>query len=427
MVSLPFSKLRNTVLIIALILLSGGVGYRLGEERVSIALTGDNTLLIDRGAPSTSPVDFSLFWDVWDRLFRYHIDRDTLNPRDMFYGAITGMVGAIGDPYTTFLTPNDNQDFKEDLGGEFEGIGAQLGLRDNRVIVVAPLSGTPAEKAGVRAGDIIIKVNDEDTAGWTVQDAVAKIRGPRGSTVTLEIFHTGGDKPVTLSIERGTITVPSVTLWVKRISDISEITGLPAYPELSVRDARVAYLKLSRFGDNSNDEWDRAVRDIESAERTNGRLVGMILDLRNNPGGYLDSSVFIASEFLESGIVVSQVNSDGTKEDFTVNRKGKLLAIPLVVLVNQGSASASEIVAGALRDHERATLVGVKTFGKGSVQTPHELSGGAGLHITTGKWLLPSGESINATGVTPAIELVDESPEASQDAQLAKALEILVQ
>jgi len=427
MTILPFAKFRNIVVILALLLLSGGIGYRLGEKRVHIAVTG-NSVTIEREPPPTAGVDFSLFWDVWDYLFRYHIDRDSFSPKDMVYGAIQGMVSATHDPYSSFFTPKENEDFKEDLGGEFDGIGAQLGIRDNRVIVVAPLSDTPAEKAGLLPGDLILKVDNEDTTGWTVQEAVTKIRGPRGSKVVLQILHPTGQKPVDVSIVRGTITVPSVEMWMKRSIEITEISGLPEFQTLSLLPGRVAYLKLSRFGDNSNDEWNSAVRDILAAERVNGTLKGLILDLRNNPGGYLDGSVFIASEFLPDGIVVSQMNSDGTKEEYPVNRKGNLLSIKLIVLINQGSASASEIVAGALRDHTRATLVGTTSFGKGSVQTPYELSGGTSLHVTTGKWLLPSGTSISGKGVTPDIT-VDESdaPQASTDAQLAKAVSLLVQ
>ncbi len=379
-------------------------------------------------SPATVSVDFSLFWDVWQRLFRFYIDRAGIDTQKMVWGAISGMVNSLDDPYTAFLPPKENKEFKEDLGGAFDGIGAQLGLRDSRVIVIAPLKGTPAQKAGILAGDYILKVNDEDTVGWSVPQAVTKIRGPRGTTVKLEILHETSQKPEEITIRRDTITVSSVEWWAKRPAEIEEIEGIAESAKILGSPYKVVYLRLSRFGDNTNDEWNKAIGEILSAQRTNGTLKGLILDLRNNPGGYLDGSVFIASEFLKDGVIVSQVNSDTTKEEFPVNRKGKLLDIPLVVLVNKGSASASEIVAGALKDYKRATLVGELTFGKGSVQTPQELTGGAGLHITTGKWLLPKGDSISKVGVKPDIEVkFDGVANATADAQLAKAIELLLQ
>lgn len=427
MKTLPFSQLRKYILLTTFFLLAGGIGYRLGERGVQLQLTSDKRVIINEQPPRSVSVDFSLFWDVWQRLFRFYIDRATMDTQKMVWGAITGMVSSLGDPYTAFLPPKENKEFKEDLGGEFDGIGAQLGLKDGRVIVIAPLKGTPAQKAGILAGDYILKVDGEDTAGWTVPQAVTKIRGPRGTDVQLEILHENAQKPVELTIRRDTITVPSIEWWAKKPSEITEIEGIEDAKKLFSNLNSVVYLRLSRFGDNTNDEWNKAISEILVRQKTNGTIKGLILDLRNNPGGYLDGSVFIASEFLEKGIVVSQVNSDGTKEEFPVNRKGKFLTIPLVVLVNKGSASASEIVAGALKDYKRATLIGEQTFGKGSVQTPQELSAGAGLHITTGKWLLPKGDSISKVGVKPDIEVVLEITEASQDGQLAKAVELLLQ
>lgn len=426
MKSLPFSKIRFFITIAALLFLSGGIGYRLGEWGIRVEVSPEKRVVIRTEPPATADVDFSIFWDVWQLLHRYYIEPAALDIQKMVYGAVSGMVSSLGDPYTTFLPPKENQEFKEDLGGEFEGIGAQLGLKDGRVIIIAPLKGTPAERAGLRAGDYILKVNDEETTGWTVPQAVTKIRGPKGSTVKLTIFHEDEEKPVDVSIMRDTITVPSVEQWVKTPVDINEISGLSVFKDLRRDPGKVAYLRLSRFGDHTNEDWNRAVNNILRAQIANGRLKGLILDLRNNPGGYLDGSVFIASEFLKNGVVVSQVNSDGSRQDFDVNRRGKLLTIPLVVLVNKGSASAAEIVAGALRDHKRATIVGETTFGKGSVQTPHDLKEGAAVHITTGKWLLPQGESINKTGVKPNVELTLESIEATMDAQLAKAIELLI-
>jgi carboxyl-terminal processing protease len=424
MKSLPISSIRRFIIHITILLLVAGVGYRLGEHHVGISLTPEKRVIVNTETPASVPIDFSLFWDVWQRVHRYYIDAKSIDNQKMVWGAISGMVGALGDPYTIFLPPKENQSFKEDLGGAFEGIGAQLGLKDGHVIVIAPLKGSPAEKAGVKAGDWIIKVYDEDTLGWTVEQTVSKIRGPKGTKVTLSLLHENSQKPSDVTIIRDTITVPSIISWIKQPRDITEISGLTKLPFLS-SDSLVAYLHLTRFGDRLNEEWGQAIDTIIS-EQNKIPLSGMILDLRNNPGGYLDGSVYIGSEFLRSGIVVSQQNSDGTKEDYRVNGKGRLVDIPLVVLINKGSASASEIVAGALKDYKRATLVGETSFGKGSVQTPQDLTGGAGLHVTTGKWLTPKGEWISKKGITPDLEVKDEDAVASQDAQLAKALEILL-
>ena len=221
--------------------------------------------------------------------------------------------------------------------------------------------------------------------------------------------------------------VPSVETWVKKIGEITEISGIDGTKTFD-QTKKVAYLRLSRFGDHTNEDWEKAVGELLTIQKNNGTLAGLVFDLRNNPGGYLEGSVFIASEFVGKGTIVSQVNSDGTKQTYEVNRRGKLLTIPMIVLVNKGSASAAEIVAGALRDYKRATIVGETTFGKGSVQTPFDLSQGAGLHITTGKWLLPKGDSISKVGVKPDVEVkFEDSLEASQDAQLAKAVELLLQ
>jgi carboxyl-terminal processing protease len=219
--------------------------------------------------------------------------------------------------------------------------------------------------------------------------------------------------------------VPSVTWWVKSPSEITEISGSSESASVRNSSGKVAYISLSRFGDHSNDDWNKAVEDILAH---NTGVKGVVFDLRNNPGGYLEGAVFIASEFIKSGVVVSQVNSDGTKQEYQVDRAGKLTNIPVMVLVNKGSASAAEIVSGALKDYKRGTLVGETTFGKGSVQTPFDLSQGAAVHITTGRWLLPKGDSISQKGLTPDVEVALPDPiTATTDAQLAKAVQLLLQ
>lgn len=411
------SRFRNFIVVVALLILAGGIGYNLGERKTSLLLSPDKRVVVNQEPPPSTTIDFSLFWDVWQRLFRAYIDRATMDPQKMVWGAISGMVNSLGDPYTTYLPPKENKDFKSELGGSFEGIGAELGLKDGHVIVIAPLKGNPAEKAGIRAGDAILKVDDVDTSGWTVTQTVDKIRGPGGTSVKLSILHVGDTKPIDISVTRSTILLPSVDTWIKDSSQIKEISGLP-----KTKSGRVAYIHLSRFGDTTNSDWDRAVTDLLAA----GPVKGLIFDLRNNPGGYLEGAVYISSEFIKGGSVVSQVNSDGTRQDYPVMRVGRLLTIPVVVLINKGSASAAEITAGALRDYKRATIVGETSFGKGTVQTPEDLPDGSSVHITTGRWLLPNGDSISKKGITPDVTIEWNGIDATRDAQLSRAVELLL-
>jgi len=426
MKTLPFSKIRTIVLAIAVCILIGGIGYRLGERNAFSKPTLQNASIVNQDAPASLRVDFSLFWDVWQRLKLYYVDSATIDSQKMVYGAISGMVASLGDPFTTFFTPKENQQFKEDIGGSFQGIGAQLELLDAKVIIQTPLKGSPAEKAGLKPMDWIVKVDGTETTGWTLQQAVDKIRGKKGTPVTLTILHEKSSAPIDVSIVRDEILLPSVDSWIKSPGEIKEISGIVPQPRYITNSKNIGYLMLSRFGDRTNDEWVKAVDSIVAAISA-GNVAGLVFDLRNNPGGYLDGAVFIASEFIKRGVVVTQTNSDGTKEALQVNRKGKLLDIPMVVLINKGSASAAEIVAGALKDYKRATIVGETSFGKGSVQTPQDLAGGASVHITTGKWLLPNGDWINKKGITPDIEVkLDGTSIATQDAQLAKAIEVLL-
>lgn len=410
------------------VLLSGGLGYKLGISRVSSA--SGPTVVTNTAVPKEKSIDFSLFWLVWDKLSRNYIDKSAIDAQKMVYGAISGMVSALNDPYTIFLTPEENKDAKDELGGQFEGIGAQLGLKDKRIIVIAPLAGSPAKNAGVKAGDWIIKVDKNEIVGWSLQKVVSKIRGSRGSNVTLTLLHEGDEKPVEVTIVRDTIHVASAEWEKKNVACSMQHGACTIEKEPCNNCVRVAVLKLTRFGDTTTTEWDKAVSEIvnEHCSTTNLGCKGVVLDMRNNPGGYLQGSVYIASEFLPDGTVVSQQNSDGSKQTYTVNRKGKLLNVPLVVLVNKGSASASEIVAGALKVRGRAKLVGETTFGKGSVQNTEELPNGAGLHITVARWHLPDDSTINGKGVEPNV-IIDSSQkdtkEEDRDIPLEKAVEVL--
>lgn len=408
------AKLRKLILILALVLLSGNIGYRLGIKNTTTGGTVfEKKAVVNTTQPANRDVDFALFWDVWSRLEQKYLDKTKLDSQKMVYGAISGMVNALGDPYTVFLPPKENEDFKSDLSGAFEGIGAQLGAKDDKIVVIAPLKGHPAQKAGILAGDWIVKVNGEDTFGWTVPTAVTKIRGPKGSTVTLTIAREDLSQPQEIKVTRDTITIKSVEVEFTKAKNCE------------VNCPEVAHIKLARFGDGTNDEWTAVVAQI----RTKPQLAGLILDMRNNPGGYFQSAINIASEFLQSGVIVQQENSDGTRETYSVTRVGSLLVEPLVVLINKGSASAAEIVAGALRDHKRGKLIGETSFGKGSIQTPEDLPDGSGIHITTARWILPGGDWINGTGIKPDIEVKSEQATASadlSDPQLDRALEELL-
>jgi len=391
---MKLKRLTNYLLIIAVSIFIFGIGFKFGEYENK----RKDTLL---------KFNSNLIYEVWKDLQAKFIDKKKLDSEKMFYGAIKGMVASLEDPYTFFLTPDENKQSKDDLQGKFEGIGAQLGLKDGRIIIIAPLKNSPAEKAGVLAGDFINKVDGASTRSWILPQAVSKIRGTKGTPVVLTLERQG--KELDKKIVRDQIIVSSV--------------------ELSYEGA-VAVLKLNQFGENTNDEWDKAVSEI-SQKWQEKKIKGMVLDVRDNPGGYLESSIYLASEFLPiEKLIVKQESTTYPSRDYLVEREGKLLNIPLVVLINQGSASASEILSGALRDHKRAKLVGEKTFGKGSVQEALDLQEGAGLHVTVAKWILPNGDWINSKGIEPDIKIENTVKEGNtltkeEDKQLPKALELL--
>ena len=418
---LTLKQIRKVIIGLILLVLVGGIGYKLGEQKARLETVSSFPLVrVERTLPAEKEgkVDFSLFWEVWDKLEISHLERKNIDYKKMVYGAISGMVASLGDPYTVFLPPTENNDAKSDLRGDFEGVGIQIDYnKDQKISVVAPLSGTPAEAAGLKAGDIILRIVDEeqkvdkDTTGISLPEAVKLIRGPKGSKVKLTIQREGIEKPFEVVLKRETIVVKSVEV------KFDEKNG-----------KKIAILKLSRFGERTDQEWEEAV-DLINAKCNppagGAKCAGVILDLRNNPGGFLQGSVFIGSEFLVKGVIVQQDKGTDGKEIYEVNRSGKLLKEDLVVLVNGGSASASEIVAGALQETKRARLVGEKTFGKGTVQEAEDLPGGAGLHVTVARWLLPSGKSIDKEGVKPDVEVKNDEANLAEDLQLQKAIELL--
>lgn len=397
------NKLTNFLLLLSFIVLIFGSGYKIGENKSRF-----NPPLQTTNYKLQTNINFDLFWETWNKLHERYVDQKKVDPKKMYLGAIKGMVASIEDPYTFFLTPDENKQTKDDLGGKFEGIGAQLGLKDTRIIIIAPLKDSPAEKAGVKPGDYINKVDDVSTNKWTLSQAVSKIRGPKDTKVKLTLERN--NKEINVVIVRQQIIVASVELSYEK---------------------KIAILKVNQFGDNTNDEWNKAVREIEG-KWSNKQVNGLVLDLRDNPGGYLDGSVYLASEFLPLGkLVVKQEATLYDDKEYRVSRIGLLKEIPLVVLINKGSASASEILAGALRDHNRAQLVGEKSFGKGSVQEALDLKEGAGLHVTVAKWILPNGDWINSKGIEPRIKVTNEIKEGNTitkevDKQLNKAIELLL-
>ncbi len=412
------NKLANIVLVLAVLLFVFGSGYRLGELRpqkknTEVPVSFSGTASFDK-----PPLDLSLFWNVWNQLAHKYVDQKKLNSEKMLYGAIKGMVSSLEDPYTYFLTPEENKEAKADLNGRYEGIGAQLGLKDGQVIIVAPLKGSPAEAAGAKPGDIIVAVDGESSEGWTLAQAVNKIRGPKGTSVVLKIVRNAGE-PFDLKITRQEIKIASVELEFKKAKGCKN------------NCAEVAYLKVSQFGDDTNKEWDAAVLKIKQKWNA-GQIKGVVLDLRNNPGGYLEGAVYLASEFLPMGKkVVRQEYVDKSGKNYTVQKGGLLLDVPVVVLINEGSASASEILAGALKDHGRAVVVGKKSFGKGSIQEALDLVSGAGLHVTVAKWILPNGTWINSKGVSPDIEVQNQVKDGNtlteaDDKQLETAIDELL-
>jgi len=414
----------QTIRIIFVILIAFFIGYYFGINKVSFDWKNykPNVSIVNKEPPaSISTVDFSLFWTVWQKLQNSYYDKKVIDPQKLLNGAITGMVQSLGDPYTVFLPPTQNADFKEGMAGQFQGIGAELGVKEKQIIVVAPLDGMPAQKMGVKSEDAVLKVDGKPTEGWTLAQAVEKIRGPKGTSVVLTVLHKDEQKPVDLKITRDTITVKSVVGWVKKVKDIERIKK----DKLS-RDQEIIYIRLSQFGDNTNQEWLTIVNKLSLDTSKNKNVKGLILDLRNNPGGYLTDATFIASEFIKSGTVVIQDRGNNNRNVFSISRKGLFLDIPLIVLINKGSASASEIVAGALRDHNRAKLIGDTSFGKGTIQQAEDLGNGAGLHVTIAKWLTPNETWVHGKGLTPDISVSLDAKDQTRDSQLEKAVEELV-
>ncbi|MDD3679618.1 MAG: S41 family peptidase [Candidatus Shapirobacteria bacterium] len=404
---MKLNRVRNLILIFTLLILSFTAGWRLSQAYSD--QWGNGRL--------SAPLDFtksSLFTEVYQLLDQLYLEKDQLgNQKNLLYGSIKGMVASLGDPYTVFLPPEDNEKFKEDMAGSFGGVGIELGYKNRQLAVIAPLEGTPAQKAGVRAGDLIAHIKDEekgidqDSLDLSLVEAVEIIRGPKGSAVFLTLIREGADEPIEIKLIRDEIIIPRVTLEI-----------------ITENNRKVAYIVLARFGDSTIEQWDEIIEQVNQLKNQNN-FAGVILDLRNNPGGYLDGAVYVASEFVARGAIVHQESNLGNKQTFSVNRQGKLTQDPLVVIVNQGSASAAEIVAGALREQRGIVVVGQTTFGKGTIQQSKDLADEASIHITIARWLLPSGAQIHQQGIEPDIE-VDDNFETEEDEMLQAALDQLI-
>lgn len=344
---------------------------------------------------------FEPFWETW-QVAEY---AEVANYEDLMQEALRGMVAAVGDPYTSYLDPDEFHQLSIPLDGEYEGIGAWVDPTAEYLTIISPMEGSPAEKAGLKPGDQIIGVDGEDMTGIDGNLVIRRVLGPADSIVVLTIKREGVDAPFDVAITRARITIPSV--------------------ESELLEDGVAYVQLTNFGEDTAQDLRDALKELL---KENPR--GLIVDLRNNGGGYLDTAVLVTSEFLEGGVVLYEEFGDGSREPHEVRSGGLGLDIPLVVLINEGTASASEILAGAIQDYERGALVGTTTFGKGSVQLPITLANDQGvLKVTIARWLTPDEHLIQDIGLDPdyVVLLSDEDIEAGRDPQLAKAIELLLE
>lgn len=345
-------------------------------------------------------IDFRLFWDVWN-LAKTNYVHQPVQDTKLFYGALSGIISALGDPYSVFFDPKTAEDFKKELEGTFSGIGAELGIKNNQLTIIAPLPDTPAERIGLKAGDQILAIDGRDTTDMSLDYAVSIIRGEKGTDVILTIWRDGWDKMNDFKITRDKIEVASVKWEMKD---------------------DVAYIEINHFNEDTSRRFNQAVVDLLAKNPK-----GLVLDLRNNPGGFLNTAIEIAGEWIPNDVVVIEQMDDGQRNEERSEGLARLQNLKTVVLVNRGSASASEIVAGALQDYNKATILGEKTFGKGSVQNFESLADGSAVKITVAEWLTPKGRLIDKEGIVPDVEvsLTEEDYDVNRDPQMDKAIEII--
>lgn len=403
------------IFLTALLAIAIGAGFTGGflffRHRNAQATDAIVRQVINKDSGQDPAIDFALFWQVWDKLQELYVDPGELDAQKLVYGAISGMVNAAGDPYTTFFEPITSRKFREEVSGEFSGVGMEVGMRNRAVTVIAPMKNSPALKAGVQASDVIVKIDGISTDEMSLDDAVNRIRGKKGTTVKLTIARTGEVSPLEFSIIRDVIRIPAVD-W-------------------NILDGHIAYLQIYSFNANVDDEFARAAKEILDSDADR-----LIIDLRNNPGGLLDSAVNIGGWLLPpQTLIVQERFGNGITEQARANGNARLAEYPAVVILNNGSASASEILAGALHDIRDVPIVGEQSFGKGSVQTLESFYNGSSLKVTIAKWLTPNGVSISDTGIEPTVEVELDPKEITagnveygipdKDPQLKKALEII--
>ena len=390
------------------LLLGIQIGQRIEQEVKRDDLLTPQVITTGSGQIITNPqrqVDIGLLWSVWNTLLDRYVDSSKLNANEMVTGAVQGMVAAIGDPYTLYMSAKENKDFRQALSGQLQGIGAELAQRSGVTMIVSPIKGSPAQSAGLMPDDVIVSVDGTSLDGKTLNEVVTLVRGPKGTKVTLTINRPSERKTFDVAIVRDDIKVPSTEQEIKKTAK-----------------GDIGYLSLNQFGDATVADATAAIRELMKND-----LKGFSLDLRFNGGGYLEGADDLTSLFLKEGEIVSIERKGADVQHHGVSGRALLPTLPLVVLVNQGTASASEIVAGAIQDHKRGTLIGMKTFGKGSVQEVIDFPGGGSLRVTIAKWFTPNKQNIDGKGLMPDI-IVDRTEadfESDKDPQLEAALEFL--
>ena len=349
--------------------------------------------------PAAVPEEFSKVWESWALLKQRHLLQDSLDAEELSRAAVKGMLQALDDTHAAYLPPGVYARHIEDLRGSYEGIGAQVTLRNNQITIVLPFAGSPAERAGLKSGDIILAVNGEPTIGLSLHEAVSMVRGAKGSTVELTVRHAD----------------PSLTEKITIVRDVIETSSV----DLEIKEDGTAHLVIQTFAENTDEELRDVLREMNRK-----RVTGVVLDLRNNLGGSVSTVVNVASQFLNGGLIFYHVDGQGQRTDLSARRGGLLTDTPMVVLVNEFSASGSEVLAGALQFHDRAKVIGTTTFGKGIVNVFLPLSDGSGITFTIASYFTPDGKVIEGVGLTPDV-VVTEEEGAGGDSQLDRALEIL--
>ena len=402
----PLRLLSAIIIVMAIGASSFAGGYVVGRDApasggvLSSSAEGPQSTAV--APPEAADRSFTVLEEAWRLIWQEYYKRTDVDPNKLSYGAIEGLVSSLGDPHTAFSTPQQARVDEDDLRGKFEGIGVTVEMREGKLTVVSPLADSPGARAGILPGDVIIQVDGRDIAGMDMLDAVALIRGPRGTTVKLTIMRGDEKTPRNFEVVREEIKLVSV--------------------QAKMLDGAIAYVSISSFGANTNSELVGELRSLLAQKPQ-----GLVLDLRNNPGGLLDASVDVASQFLSEGVVLYEQRGGSERQAFEVKEGGVAREIPMVVLINKGSASASEIVAGALQDHGRAKLVGERSFGKDTVQNVHTLSDQSSLRITVAQWFTPNSQDIHEKGLRPDVEVaVDEKAlEEGRDVQLERAVQVV--